>query len=168
MKGKNRRKLTIVILTLILIILIAYAVLLILDKFPSTISEMSTEGFVPVNVETGDKELIIGANCLAVRGSVSDDLTHSIDNALLKTKDERPLTHDMTVNILESYNIKVLMVKITNIKNKSFIGKLFLQSGSKITSIDVRPSDGIGIALRSNAPIYMNETLLKEMGQNIC
>ncbi len=168
MKKNNKHKLTIVILTLILIGLVAYAIVLIIDKFPSTIPEMSTDGFVPVTVETGDKELVIGANCLAVRGGVSDDLTHSIDNALSKTKDQRPLTHDMTVNILKSYDIKVLMVKITNIKDKNFIGKLFLQSGSKITSIDIRPSDGIGIALRTDAPIYMNETLLKEMGQKIC
>jgi len=30
------------------------------------------------------------------------------------------------------------------------------------------PSDAIALALRTNAEIYINETFLKESGQNIC
>jgi bifunctional DNase/RNase len=33
---------------------------------------------------------------------------------------------------------------------------------------DVRPSDGIAIALRMNAPIYINQTLLMTEGKKVC
>jgi bifunctional DNase/RNase len=35
-------------------------------------------------------------------------------------------------------------------------------------SLDSKPSDGAALALRTNAPIYFNETLLKEMGEKTC
>ena len=161
-------RILIVVLALFLVSMIAINVLVITDRINLNIPELNTEGFVRINVETATQKLILSSGCYSVVGTVSDDQVHSIENALLKTKDLRPLSHDTTVNILNSYKIEVLMLKVTDIKENNFIGKLFLKSGNKITSLDVRPSDGIAIALRTNSPIYMNGTLLKQQGINTC
>ncbi|MBI2670649.1 bifunctional nuclease family protein [Candidatus Woesearchaeota archaeon] len=161
-------RLIITLLVLFLIGLVVTNILIITNKINFDIPELSTEGFVRANIDTVPQKVILSNDCYSVVGTVSDDQVHSIENALLRIKDVRPLSHDTTVNILKSYKIEVLMVKVTELKENNFIGKLFLKSGNKITSLDVRPSDGIAIALRSNAPIYMNETLLKEQGVNTC
>jgi bifunctional DNase/RNase len=167
-KRLRYNRIIILCLIVVLALVVIFSTMIILDKINYNIPELSTEGYVLVNVETGDQKLVIGTNCLAVEGHVSDDIVHSVDNALQRSKDIRPLTHDMAINILESYNIEILMVKISELRDNNFIGQLILKSGNKITNIDVRPSDGIALALRENAPIYMNETLLKEKGEKIC
>ncbi len=161
-------RLMVLILAVVLIGLILFNILIIQNKINFDIPELSTDGFVKVDISTTPNKVILNSGCIAAIGTVSDDQVHSIENALQKIKDIRPLSHDTTQNILQSYDIQVIMVKVTELRDNNFIGKLFLKSGNKITSIDVRPSDGIAIALRNNAPIYMNETLLKEQGVNVC
>lgn len=80
----------------------------------------------------------------------------------------RPNTHDLIVDTFESLGIKVHMLKIVEIRNNTFIGRLILQQGKRIVSLDSRPSDGTAIAVRVGAPIYINPQLLEEYGKNIC
>jgi len=65
---------------------------------------------------------------------------------------------------------KVLMVKITELKDNTFFAKLFLVKGNLILSLDSRPSDAIAIAARADykVPIYVNENLLENVGEKIC
>lgn len=167
-KRRFRYNFLIVVLAIILVLLVAFNIFLIKGKFNFDIPELSTQDFVKVEISTALNNVILTHECTSIVGTVSEDQVHSIENALERVKDVRPLSHDTTQNILESYNIKVIMVKVTELRENNFIGKLFLKSGNKVTSIDVRPSDGIAIALRNNAPIYMNVTLLKEQGVQIC
>jgi bifunctional DNase/RNase len=60
------------------------------------------------------------------------------------------------------------MVKIVEIRNNTFIGRLILQQGNKVVSLDSRPSDGIAIAVRTGSPVYIKESLMKEQGKYIC
>jgi bifunctional DNase/RNase len=60
------------------------------------------------------------------------------------------------------------MVKITEVKNNTFFGKLILRQNGKILSLDSRPSDATAIAVRTNSPIYVKTELLKEFGKKIC
>ena len=167
-KGFRYDRIAVLILGIILIVLILFNILIIQNKINFDIPELSTNGFVKVDISTATNKVILSSGCISAVGTVSDDQVHSIENALEKIKDVRPLSHDTTQNILQSYNIQIVMLKVTELRDNNFIGKLFLKSGNKITSLDVRPSDGIAIALRNNAPIYMNETLLEEQGVNTC
>jgi bifunctional DNase/RNase len=60
------------------------------------------------------------------------------------------------------------MVKVTELKGNSFYSKLILRQGNTILSLDARPSDAIAIALRANSSIYVNSTLLREVGKKVC
>ncbi|HDD71504.1 MAG TPA: bifunctional nuclease family protein, partial [Candidatus Aenigmarchaeota archaeon] len=55
----------------------------------------------------------------------------------------RPLTHDLADDILKNYGIKILMVKITELKNNTYFARLILRQGNKVLSLDSRPSDAL-------------------------
>lgn len=70
---------------------------------------------------------------------------------------QRPLTHDLFRNLLDSTDIKITKVVITNLKDNTFYATIGLNdSGNKI-ELDSRPSDAVAIALRVNAPIFVEE-----------
>lgn len=92
----------------------------------------------------------------------------SVLNGLAKKIDVRPDTHDLMKDALDNFGIKVLMVRIDDLKNNTFISSLILKEGNKIVSLDSRPSDAIALAVRTDAPIYIKESLMKSNGKYIC
>lgn len=71
----------------------------------------------------------------------------------------RPLTHDLMHYMLESLDTQVKNVEITNLDGGTFLAVIYLQSDKREHIIDARPSDAIALAVRSNAPILINEEL---------
>jgi hypothetical protein len=80
----------------------------------------------------------------------------------------RPMIHDVVKDAFDNLGIKVMMVKIVDIKQNTFIGRLFLKQGDRILSLDSRPSDGIAIAVRTGADINMKQSLAESYGEYIC
>jgi bifunctional DNase/RNase len=74
---------------------------------------------------------------------------------------QRPLTHDLTRTIIERIGWKIDHILIDDLYNETFYAKLSLSRGSESLDIDCRPSDAIALALRSRAPIYVAEEVLK-------
>lgn len=81
-------------------------------------------------------------------------------------KELRPKTHTMLETILNEFEIKPLQLLIHDIKDTTYFARLFLEqtnNGQKnILEIDVRPSDGLTIALTKNLPIYCTNELLEK------
>ncbi len=76
----------------------------------------------------------------------------------------RPLTYDLVKNIIESLGAYVERVAVVDYKNGAYIAEIVLKrdDGEEII-IDSRPSDAINIALRFNAPIYLDENVVKKV-----
>jgi bifunctional DNase/RNase len=72
----------------------------------------------------------------------------------------RPLTHDLIVNMLETWNMTLDKVIIHTLQKDTFYAALILQQGDVKKEIDVRPSDAIAIALRTNTPIWVMEEVV--------
>lgn len=77
-----------------------------------------------------------------------------------KLKRERPLTHDLCKNLILGMGGTLRRVHITKVENKTFFAELHIARSNGPVSIDARPSDSIAIALRFEAPIYAEESLL--------
>ncbi len=73
----------------------------------------------------------------------------------------RPLTHDLIALIVEGLKAKVTRVVISDLRENTFYASVFVSRDSEMLSIDARPSDSIAIALRTKAPIFVNEKLLQ-------
>ncbi len=88
----------------------------------------------------------------------------SIALALGKVATPRPLTHDLIKNIVTGMNMKVSRVVVTEILDNTYYALIYFGDGIKETSIDSRPSDAVAVALRTNAPIFVDETVLDKRG----
>jgi bifunctional DNase/RNase len=73
---------------------------------------------------------------------------------------ERPLTHDLCKNIIIQLGATLLRVNVPRIVSRTYHAELRLASRDGSVVMDARPSDGIALALRFHAPIFVNEDLL--------
>lgn len=152
------------------IIFIALAASAVLVFTASAILQyFSTDGFIEANIlrVSGDS-IVIGNNCTAIIATTSSERAQSIEQGIEKKTGERPNTHDTVAQILKSFNITAESVKFNNYDGKYYYSDLILRGGSKVLTLDMMPSDAIAIALRANATIYINKTLLAQIGKKIC
>jgi bifunctional DNase/RNase len=81
----------------------------------------------------------------------------SIRMALQGTKPRRPLTHDLFVNTIRQLGGTIVELVISALKENIFYGVLVIRLGRDRHEIDCRPSDGVALALRAGAPIYIHK-----------
>ena len=72
----------------------------------------------------------------------------------------RPLTHDLLHNTIKELDAVVEKVVIDKLQENTFHAKLVLKQDGKTKIIDARPSDSIALAVRCNAPIFVEEEVL--------
>ncbi|MDY6826146.1 MAG: bifunctional nuclease family protein [Bacillota bacterium] len=73
----------------------------------------------------------------------------------------RPLTHDLLKSVCERLGAVMEKVVITDIKESTFYAEIYFQQNGETLVIDSRPSDAIALALRLEAPIYMETRLIE-------
>jgi bifunctional DNase/RNase len=73
----------------------------------------------------------------------------------------RPLTHDLMFLVVEGLKAKITRVVIADLRENTFFATVIVERDSEVLSIDARPSDSIALALRAQAPIFVNEKLLQ-------
>lgn len=86
----------------------------------------------------------------------------SIGLALEHIKTQRPLTHDLVINLLNGLDASIIKVVVTTIKNDTYYARLYLKKDNSIIEVDARPSDSIALALRSECPIYAEEEVFEK------
>lgn len=141
------------------------------NEYPN--AQIPLEGFIQANVSVDailiDKaQVSLRAGCYLIEATTDACVANAIDKAIEGKVDFRPTVYDVINDIFRNLGIKVLAVKITEIRENTFIGQLIVQQKDKVLFLDIRPSDATAIALRAKAPIYINGTLAKEVGKNIC
>jgi bifunctional DNase/RNase len=77
----------------------------------------------------------------------------------------RPLTHDLLATVVEGLKGKVTRVVIADLRENTFFANLIIERNGEVLSVDARPSDSIAVALRCQAPIFVNDKLLSEAGE---
>ena len=93
---------------------------------------------------------------------INQDQAKAIIGALENQKPPRPLTHDLIVNVLETWGMSLEKVIIHSIQDGTFYAILVVHQGEVKKEIDARPSDAIAIALRTNAPIWVMEEVVAD------
>ncbi len=127
------------------------------------------EEYLIANVlEVQGNVVLIGNNCTAIIAQTSPERAYSIEIGIKGIIEKRPNTHDIFAETLKSFNITLEHVTLDNFEEGIYYANLHLKSGNKFLKLDVKPSDGIALALRMNTSIYVNKTLLEELGKDIC
>ncbi len=93
---------------------------------------------------------------------IGQDQAKAIISALEKQKPPRPLTHDLIVNILESWDCQLERIIIHSLQDNTFYAVLCIEQGENKKEIDCRPSDAIAIALRTGSPIWVMEEVVAD------
>ena len=88
----------------------------------------------------------------------------AISFALENVAPPRPMTHDLMKSILDNVDAKILSAVVTDLKDNTYYAKIHLWYGDSEYSIDSRPSDAIALALRAEAPIFTNSSLVRRFG----
>jgi len=136
------------------------------------IDELSIQEYIKVDVRVSVSGnvgvVILEGNCYQLTATTELSQVESIAKGQEGKIDFRPGTHDLVKDVLNSLDIDVVMVKIVDMQNNTYIGKLILKQDDRIVSLDSRPSDGIAVAVRTGAPVYMKDDLLKTQGKYIC
>lgn len=73
----------------------------------------------------------------------------------------RPLTHDLLVSVVRGLGGSLQRVVITKVEQSTYYAELVIQRNGEVVSVDARPSDSIAVALRMDADIFADETLLE-------
>ncbi|MDD5465782.1 MAG: bifunctional nuclease family protein [Candidatus Omnitrophica bacterium] len=75
----------------------------------------------------------------------------------------RPLTHDLIFTILNDLGATVEKVVIDSLEENTFHAKIIIKTSSgESKSIDARPSDSIALAVRSHAPIFVEDSIVQQ------
>ena len=92
----------------------------------------------------------------------------AISRALDNYKPERPLTHDLLLNLVTGLGYKVKQVEINELESNTYYATIILliddpeHKLDTTRSIDSRPSDAIALALRAKAPILVSAQVVAD------
>lgn len=100
---------------------------------------------------------------------VSPEQAHSMQLALQNVPPERPLTHDLFVEMLTEFGGAIDRIRIDDLADGTFYAKIDVElyRGGEPTQFvfDARPSDGIAIALRVDCAILVTDEVIDEAGR---
>lgn len=88
---------------------------------------------------------------------------HAIAITIESTPVQRPMTHDLVFNVFGKLRVSLAKVVINDIRENTYYAELHLDTPGGELVIDSRPSDAVALALKSSAPVFMNEKLLGNM-----
>jgi len=74
----------------------------------------------------------------------------------------RPMTHDLLKNVIEGLEAKIARVVINDLRDNTFFANIFLDRNGDDLCIDSRPSDAMALALRAEAPIFVEKAVLEK------
>ena len=72
----------------------------------------------------------------------------------------RPMTHDLLRNIITDLDGRVDRIVVSDLKDNTFFALIHLTVKGEGIAVDARPSDAIALALRTRAPILVEETVI--------
>jgi bifunctional DNase/RNase len=79
----------------------------------------------------------------------------------------RPLTQDLLDSVLKSFGGAVYKVQVDALRDRTFIGSVFLVRDGVVIELDARPSDAIAIAIGHRVPIYVAHSVIDAAAQRM-
>ena len=91
-------------------------------------------------------------------GPVEGDLIAlALENLALK----RPMTHDLTLRLLEAGQVKIQKMVVTDLRDNVYYASVWIVADNHIHEVDARPSDAIALAVQGGTPIFVTPELFE-------
>ncbi len=112
--------------------------------------------------------LFLGSEEKVIQFFIDLHIGSAINDGIVGNTTERPLTHDVFAQTLAALGAKASKVILTDYNEGIYYARIYWEMDNevyqrKILEIDIRPSDAIAIAVRHDAPIYINEEVWQEV-----
>lgn len=116
----------------------------------------------------GQEQLIVlrerdGNRALPIVIGVTE--AYAIDRRIKGLQFQRPLTHDLLGNVIESLDGELEKIVINDLQDHTFYAKLVIRQGGELIEVDSRPSDAIALGVANEVPIYVEDHVLREVAQ---
>lgn len=72
----------------------------------------------------------------------------------------RPMTHDLLRNVIADLKATVQKIVVCDLQENTFYALIYLALNGDTVAVDARPSDAIALALRTKAPIFVEDTVI--------
>nr|WP_303649953.1 bifunctional nuclease family protein [Desulfobotulus pelophilus] len=83
--------------------------------------------------------------------------------SLRENKGKRPLTHDLFANFIREAGYRLIRSEVLDLEDGIFYARIFLGSDEEDAFfMDARPSDAVALALRFDAPIFMESQVFEK------
>jgi hypothetical protein len=70
------------------------------------------------------------------------------------------MTHDLLRNVIYDLKASVQKVVVCDLQDNTFYALIYVTVNEALVAIDARPSDAIALALRTRAPIFVEESVI--------
>ncbi|MEE4331254.1 MAG: bifunctional nuclease domain-containing protein [Wenzhouxiangella sp.] len=97
---------------------------------------------------------------------IGAEQAHAIVIAQRGIATPRPMTHDLTVNLLDAMGGRLERVIVDELRDGTYFGALEIKTADSTVLVDTRPSDGLALAVRTGARILVAPAVL-EAGADI-
>jgi uncharacterized protein len=74
----------------------------------------------------------------------------------------RPMTHDLFTDMLDKLEARVIRIAVTELRENTFYAIVTVAIDGSEIEIDSRPSDAIALAVRADAPIFADDSVIEE------
>jgi bifunctional DNase/RNase len=122
-----------------------------------TIDPASNTPIILLKTDEGDETVPIWIGLLEAT---------AIAAALQNINFERPMTHDLFKNFVQTMEMEVVKIEVSDLRDNTFYALIYFASDDQVFTMDARPSDAIAIALRFDAPIYVDSEVIEKARVN--
>jgi bifunctional DNase/RNase len=91
-----------------------------------------------------------------VGGAEANAIAVQLEN----TTTPRPMTHDLLRNVIHDLKADIQKIVVSDLKENTFYALIYLKVNGEAVAVDARPSDAIALALRSRAPIFVEDRVI--------
>lgn len=88
---------------------------------------------------------------------------YAIDRRTKGESAPRPMTHDLISKLIGELDCELEHIVINELRDSTFYAKLCLRRNGELLEVDSRPSDAIAIGAGTDVPIYVDESVLREV-----
>ncbi len=74
----------------------------------------------------------------------------------------RPLTHDLMKSLLDSIEARISRIVVSDLRENTYFAVIGVKLNGRSVEVDARPSDAIALALRTQAPIFVSEEVMRK------
>jgi bifunctional DNase/RNase len=118
--------------------------------------------------ETREAQLVVlrernGPRALRIRIGLPEAL--AVDRRVKGVPSARPYTHDLLAEVIAAMNAEIEKIVINDLREHTFYAKLVLRHMGEIIEVDSRPSDAIALGAGTETPIYVEDHVLAEAGE---